>query len=229
MEVTVKYDTTLSVLGQYSHSIDQRTISMVIGNETTFVGDTSFVFELCIFSSKEPPVTAELPCTSKKANTTSGELKWKVNNVKMFDDPSTSDFTFYIGNDRKDSISDHRFRVDQAKLAAVSPIFRKTFTDFSKKKFSSSTLNDIKAADFKMLLRFIYDGDIPTELSEAIRLYRVAHKYEIEELKVICKPIIHNKLRPETAVDVFDWGCSYNLEDVKLEAWTIIKRYTNSD
>lgn len=226
MELSVTYDYYATMLKVQSCTIDQQCISIVVGNESKFGGDSSLTFEVCIVS-EELPVTvellAELPCTSKTANTSSGELKRKFDNLKKLYDPSTTDFTFYIA-DSSVQEGTKTFRVHKAKLAAVSPVFHNMFREFSEKKINSIAINNINADEFGMLLHFIYVGVIPAELSKVMRLYGVAHKFEIGKLKVICKKMVQNKLRPETAWDIYDWSNMCKVEDVKMVAWEIIKR-----
>jgi hypothetical protein len=58
----------------------------------------------------------------------------------------------------------------------------------------------------------------------SVKLYEAAHYYEIEDLKKICKDILPFTVNKENAVELFNWACIYEENDLKIRAWNIIKR-----
>jgi hypothetical protein len=129
-----------------------------------------------------------------------------------------SDFKFFVGN--------RVFNVHRAILAAASPVFSKLFTSNMKEGISRQcVIKDIEPDIFQHLLRYIYERKFPENLSEvAMKLYEAAHYYQLDQLKEICDHHVHPNLSTETAVATFNWASKYGNDDLKMEAWKIIKR-----
>jgi hypothetical protein len=128
-----------------------------------------------------------------------------------------SDFKFFVGN--------RVFNVHRAILAAASPVFSKLFTSNMKEGISRQcVIKDIEPDIFQHLLRYIYERKFPENLSEvAMKLYEAAHYYQLDQLKEICDHHVHPNLSTETAVATFNWASKYGNDDLKMEAWKIIK------
>jgi hypothetical protein len=133
-------------------------------------------------------------------------------------DPTFSDFTFHLGA--------NRFEVHKAILAAASPVFYRMFTtNMEESRNNECTVDNIDVETFKNLLQFVYGGELPDDLAEmSIDLYAAAHFYGIENLKRICKHEVHAKLFIDTSLEAYNFACVYDLEDLKMDAWVIIKR-----
>lgn len=136
----------------------------------------------------------------------------------LLGDPTFSDFTFIVGG--------QEFRVHMNILAAVSPVMKRMFTsDLEEAKTRKCTVDAIDSKIFEEMLRFVYKGDIPEDLEAVAKpLYEAAHYYQIERLETKCVQEILFSLTPENATEVFEWAHPYDLEELKIEAWTIIKR-----
>lgn len=140
-----------------------------------------------------------------------------ANNRSMLDDATLSDFTF--------NVLDKEFKVHKAVLAASSPVFYKMFTtDMKESRENKCKIEDIDPAIFGHMLRFIYAGDLPENIDEiAMTLYAAAHVYSIDRLKDICKYEARRSLSAQNAMEYYSWCCIYDLDELKSDAWKIIK------
>ena len=139
-------------------------------------------------------------------------------NSKLLESGSYSDFTF--------NVHKKKFKVHRGILAAASPVFDKMFSaSMAESKSKQCHVKDIKPQVFKHLLEFIYTGRVPGDISDVAKeLFEAAHYYEIEKLKEICKQEFPDMLTVENAMETYEWAWTYELEELKLAAWKIIKR-----
>lgn len=86
-------------------------------------------------------------------------------------------------------------------------------------------VDEIDPDTFNHMLHFIYSGNLPENLSDiAVPLYEAAHYYEIVALKEICQKEVHAKLTTENAFQTYSWSLVYGIDDLKTDAWAIVKR-----
>jgi BTB/POZ domain len=139
-------------------------------------------------------------------------------NLSMLDDPHFSNFKFIVKS--------KEFKVHRNILAAASPVFAKLFTaDMEEAQNGKCIVKDIEPKIFEHLLRFIYGGKLPEDVEPfAMELYEAAHYYGIDDLTQICKNEVLVKLSAENAINVYSWAWTYDVEDLKKDAWAIIKR-----
>lgn len=140
------------------------------------------------------------------------------NVANMLGDPTFADFTFIVGG--------QKFKVHKNILAAASPVMKRMFTsDMEEAKTNKCTVDAINSTTFHHLLRFIYRSEVPYWFGIfATSLYEAAHYYDIENLKQFCVQEIHENLSAENALEVFEWVQPYDLEEIKMNAWAIVKR-----
>lgn len=136
----------------------------------------------------------------------------------LFDNPSYSDFTI--------KLKGKEFKTHRAILAASSPVFRKMFeTEMQESISNECKVNEIEPDIFEHMLRFIYCGKMPENLSEiAFLLYDAAHYYEVLSLKQICLTDIQSRLSADIALEIYYWAYDYDMEELKADAWKIVKR-----
>lgn len=136
----------------------------------------------------------------------------------MLGDPTFSDFTFVVGK--------KEFKVHMNILAAASPYWHNMFTTgLEEAKKKKCTIETFTPETFEQVLRYIYCSEIPENLNVIVKpLYEAAHYYMIESLKQICEQEIHESLSKDNALEIFEWVQKYDLENLKMEAWMIIKR-----
>lgn len=147
-----------------------------------------------------------------------------TNNLAMLKDPTFTDFSFTFGDKVEKEIKVHK-----SILGTASPVFMKMFTtDFEESRTNTCKIDDIDSSTFEHLLRFIYGGVLPDNFEDMIgnismKLYDAANYYEIRELKEICHRKMLVVLNVLNAIELYRRAWIYELEDVKTEAWKIIK------
>ena len=139
-------------------------------------------------------------------------------NSKLLESGSYSDFNIIV--------QQQNFQVHRNILAAASPVFDKMFSvDMIESKSGRCEIKHIKPQIFQHLMDFIYVGKVPADISDVAKeLFEAAHYYEIEKLKEICKQELPTNLTIENAMETYSWAWDYDLEELKVAAWTIIKK-----
>lgn len=140
-------------------------------------------------------------------------------NKRILNESKYSDFTVIVQGTE--------FKVHKNILAAASPVFDRLFTaKLIETRTNECIVKDIEPVIFKYLLEFIYCGELPENLHEeniTRKLFNVAHYYQIGELVELCKQEEHLKLSLENAEEMYKWAFTYELEELKMDAWKIIK------
>lgn len=142
-----------------------------------------------------------------------------LSNVRgLQNDPTFSDFSFFV--------KDKEFKVHKNILAAASPVFMKMFTtEMEESRTNICRVEHIEPEVFGKLLECIYKGKLPDDFSSYAReLYAVADYYGIGRLKELCRTEVYERLAASNAVETFSWACRYNLDDLRIDAWEIVKR-----
>lgn len=136
----------------------------------------------------------------------------------MYGDETLSDFTFIV--------KDKEFKVHKSILAASSAVMRKMFTaDYEEKKTGQCNIDDVEPNIFEALIRFMYSREDPKNLGKiAHDLYALAHYYEVESLKNVCLIEVRS-LSNENAVKSHALAFKYDLKELLVDAWKIIKRW----
>jgi len=136
----------------------------------------------------------------------------------MLKNPTFSDFTFIVKG--------KEFKVHKNILAEASPYFLTLFTtDVKKSRRNESEINNIEPDIFGYLLDFTYGGDLPENISQLAKaLCEAAHIYCLDDLKKICEQEFYEALSVENALEIYNWAWLYDVDDLKMKAWEIIKR-----
>lgn len=155
----------------------------------------------------------------KFRDTTVQHKKIIANNKRILKDPKYSDFTFIVQK--------KEFKVHKNILAAASPVFDRLFSvKLKENRTNKCCVNDVEPVIFQYLLNFIYFGEMPENLLKDFiprKLFEAAHYYQIDELVDICRQEIHYRLSVDNAEETYKWACTYELKDIKMDAWNIIK------
>lgn len=133
----------------------------------------------------------------------------------------SSDMTDFIYN-----VNGKEFKVHKLILSLASPVFRSTFTcGLDETKNNSAEIKDCDPEMFDHLLKFIYKGFLPEDLSEiAFELYKLAHVYQIKSLEEICVAVILNtELTENNVFDLYESAILYDLDELKSNCWTFMK------
>lgn len=152
-----------------------------------------------------------------KYGTTNAKLEIMDQYLNILNDSTFSDFTF--------NVKGTKLKVHKNILASVSETMRTMFTTNFKESVQSECIVDHLEPDiFQLMLQFIYAGQIPVDLDNiSIDLYRAAHYYRIVRLMDICKENIHFQLSVSNAEEIYELATLYDMEDVKVDAWKIVK------
>lgn len=141
------------------------------------------------------------------------------NNKRILNESEYSDFVFIVQG--------KEFKVHKNILAAASPVFHKLFSaELKESRTNECDVKDMEPTIFQYLLSFIYSGELPENIHEgniALKLFAAAHCYQIGELVDVCKQVEHFKLSVENAEEMYKWAFTYELDDIKMDAWNIIK------
>ena len=145
--------------------------------------------------------------------------KAMLSNVALLTDDSTfSDFTFIVKG--------KEFKLHKIILAAASPVMRRMFTtNMEESRESKCSVDHIEPDIFEYLVAFIYRHEVPENIAEVVKpLYEAAHYYQVDHLKEICEKILLEEVSVKNALENFKWAELFDLKQVKLDAWQIIKR-----
>lgn len=142
-----------------------------------------------------------------------------LSNVRsLYSNAEFADFTFIV--------KDKEFKIHKNILAASSSVMRKMFTtNMEESRTNRCKLDHIEPDVFEKLLECIYKGKLPDDFADhAKELYSVADYYGIEWVKELCRMETSERLDLSNALQVYKWACRYELDDLKMEAWEILKR-----
>ncbi|CRL06634.1 CLUMA_CG019571, isoform A [Clunio marinus] len=143
----------------------------------------------------------------KESSTVSSYVK------EMWETKCLSDFTIIVG--------EKSFKVHKNILAVNSCVFRSMFnhTNFNENITNEMEVVDITAEAFEEFLDFIYNRTIPEKATNAMDLYAVAAKYQVEELIKISEEFIFDMIDENNAWSVFTLGKIYGNDFMKILAF----------
>lgn len=81
---------------------------------------------------------------------------------------------------------------------------------------------DFEAAIVEQFLNFLYTGEI-RDKANAMNLYAIAAKYDVQQLKTVCSEIILRNLDTTNAFEIYGLGHLHNENDMKMMALSEIK------
>lgn len=117
------------------------------------------------------------------------------------------------------------FKVHRNILSLASPVFATMFEiDLDEKKLNCATV-DCDPEIFQHLLEFIYSGKLPENFADvAIKLYEVAHLYQIESLVKYCVGYVLSKeINEENALDIYEFAVKFRIDDLFDRSWAFIR------
>lgn len=144
-----------------------------------------------------------------------------VNMLKQLstDNKRFADFTFIV--DGKE------VKVHKSILAAVSPVLATMFeTKMVEKATDICELKEVDPDIFSAFIQFAYTRELPYNFALfAQKLYELAEYYQVTDLKLRCEEEILAQLKPENAIEIYNWAGLYSdLKAVKSVAWDITKK-----
>lgn len=180
-------------------------------NSLAETGSLSLIFKVEIRYLGDPI------CRQKRYCTTNAKLERMDQYVNLLNDSTFCDFTFIVKG--------KSFNVHKSILASASETMRAMFTtNLNEFVQGECRIDHIEPTVFQHMLQFIYAGIISAEIDNiAVDLYKAAHYYRIEKLTEICGENIRFNLNASNALDIYELSTLYDMEDVKTDAWKIIK------
>lgn len=142
-----------------------------------------------------------------------------LTNVRgLFGNSTFADFTFIV--------KDKEFKVHRNILAASSSVMHKMFTtNMEESRTNRCKIDHVEPDVFEKFLECIYKGSFPDDFGDYAReLYSVADYYGIDRLKEVSRSEVAERLDASNAAETYKWACQYDLEDLKADAWEIVKR-----
>lgn len=124
-----------------------------------------------------------------------------------------SDFTIVAGS--------REFRVHKNVLSIQSAVFAAIFEN-DEDESNVLRLDEFSANVVEQFLSFLYTGDIP-DGSNALELFAISCKFEVDELKDISEEMILDNLGEANAYEVFTIGHLFSSDNLKSAAFDEIK------
>ena len=92
-----------------------------------------------------------------------------------------------------------------------------------------SLKDDIDAASFKEVLKFLYCGQFPKDMESSPESYLpIAEKYDVQELKDACVGVLAKKIKEENVIDVLTLAHVFNCPELKNVAIEHLKKWKKS-
>lgn len=139
-------------------------------------------------------------------------------NKYLWETGDLSDFTI--------KVDEKEFKVHKNLLAANSVVFRQMFTHQMKETVDSEmTISDFTAKVVEEFLLFIYMVELPKTDEDVVDLFAISAKYALDELRKYSEAKIRLNLNNENATAVLSLANLYDRQDLKKEAFAIIKAF----
>lgn len=109
-------------------------------------------------------------------------------------------------------VKDSEFRAHKCILRARSPVFYSMFNhDMAEKKNNSIEITDCDPEAVKIFLLYLYNGRVQdSSPTTTFHLYKLADKYDVEDLKLICTQFIQRNLSIDTICDAVEHALLYS-------------------
>lgn len=116
-------------------------------------------------------------------------------------------------------IDDETISAHKAILAARSPVFAAMFeNEMSEKKTGIVNISDCDLEPFNVFLVYIYTGEAEFSKCNVFHLYKIADKYDVSELMMMCIDFMIRNLSIENVCETFVF--SHEFQEEKLQSFT---------
>ncbi|GBN54096.1 Speckle-type POZ protein [Araneus ventricosus] len=117
--------------------------------------------------------------------------------------------------------------VSKVVLCARSPVFAKMFqSDMRELRSNTVTVTDIKMPVLKVLVSFLYTGELPNvDFDFLFDLYYASDKYDVADLRQLCADLLLPQISMENVIRV--WKFAYSHDDALLKSTAIASIATN--
>jgi hypothetical protein len=111
----------------------------------------------------------------------------------------------------------------------ASPVFQKMLeTNMKEGTEGRVEIIDFNKTTVEQLIKWIYSGDLDLKQDDrdgVLNLFQASHKYCMNSLKdYLAVQIVTHHTKPETAIEIFEFGQMYQHEAVIQKAKEIIKK-----
>lgn len=158
------------------------------------------------------------------------QRKIKANHKEYFDSKPVCSiiqelFATRVCSDLVFKIKDRDFPVHKPILAVQSKVFKQMFELASKLDTKTFTVDDTTTQAFEDFLAYVYIQKIPEYGEQTVDVFKLAEKYEVRDLMIICEILIMENVSCENAVKMLEFGNSYKKEFIKLLSIQKVKKY----
>ena len=133
------------------------------------------------------------------------------------------------GSDYSDAslvVGDKIFPVHKLVLQSKSDVFKAMFTnDMSEAKSGIVKIDNIDAAVIEEMLEYIYTGKTEKMAELSQKLFQVAHKYQIIDLRAKCEEYFIFKLNYKNAVEILDLARVYELKSLRNSVEAFVTKH----
>ncbi len=114
-------------------------------------------------------------------------------------------------------------------LTVASPVFLNMFTtEMKESKENRVEVDDFDKETIDLMLQWVYSGELDLnedDFDTVVKLFQAAHKYCMEPFKdYLAAQIVEHHTKPETAVEMFEFGHLYENDAIIKKAKSIIKK-----
>lgn len=123
-------------------------------------------------------------------------------------------------------LENREFKAHKIILAARSPVFAAMFKhETSEKQTGIVNIPDCDSDSFQEFLEFLYCGKVENiSFRSALHLYKIADKYDVQELKKLCAVYMKHHLNVENVCDVVALADEYDETNLLVAAQTFFIR-----
>lgn len=125
------------------------------------------------------------------------------------------------------NVQGKRIQAHKIILKARSPVFLAMFThDMMEKKTNEVNIEEIDSKVFDTVLHFMYYGETngPLSIESVLDVYSTAIKYDIKDLRKICKKFVHQNLSVDWICDVIEFADLFHDQKIGQAASNYFKQ-----
>lgn len=127
------------------------------------------------------------------------------------------------------SVKGREFPAHRSILSAQSSVFRQMFEQSKDSLHNRVLIADMTVEVLEAMLRYIYTGKVPENMSEiAEGLLAAGEKYQLEELKVVCGDILCRELSIESAAYLLVFAAVNSCKPLKYKAVEFIAAHAHA-
>lgn len=114
-----------------------------------------------------------------------------------------------------------QFQAHKFVLRAASKIFDEMFK--VNEESNSITVDRVSPEVFKDFLKFVYSGQVSMDYSQASQLFKVAFRYQVEDLREVCVDELLRNLSESNSVDILILAYQYGIKALMEEVLNYMK------